>query len=106
MISLVNLCSCAGLEGLIKPGTWRPAGQYPSICMKVLVKAEIRLKSTFITVFSFLHKCERLLMPSPGQLFSDHQSPRKKSDLCAKCLKRIHADSCEVLMYDVLILRC
>lgn len=55
LISLVNLCSCAGLEGLIRPGTWRPPGQYPQICMKDLVKSEIRLKSTF--VFS--------LFPSP-----------------------------------------
>lgn len=47
LISLVNLCSCAGLGGLIRPGTWRPPGQYSSICMKDLVKAEIRLKETF-----------------------------------------------------------
>lgn len=52
LISLVNICLCAGLKGLIRPGTCRPPGQYPSFCMKNLVKAEIRWKSTFIPVLN------------------------------------------------------
>lgn len=53
MISLVNIHPCAGLKGLIRPGTCRPPGQYPSFCMEGLVKAEIRWKSSFIRVLNF-----------------------------------------------------
>ena len=82
LISLVNLCSRAGLEGLIRPGTRRPPGQDPSICMKDLVKAEIRLKSTFISLSGVLHKCE------------SGYTPRQQDDLfkhlCLKALLRSH----------------
>lgn len=32
LISLVNICPCAGLKGLIRPGTWRPPGSPSSVC--------------------------------------------------------------------------
>lgn len=59
LISLVNICSCAALQGLIRP---RPAGQHPSLylflslslslCMEHLVRAQIRWKWTFPPSFS------------------------------------------------------
>lgn len=69
MISLVNLCSCAGLEGLIRPGTSRPAGHYPSVSMKDLAKAEIRLKSTFISVLTFYTSVMKVSARPQGAFF-------------------------------------
>lgn len=68
LISLVNICLCAGLKGLIRPGTCRPPGQYPSFCTKNLVKAEIRWKSTFIPVLNFYARVRGVSCPQQDNL--------------------------------------